>query len=196
MRNAIASDLHDEIGSTLSSITVYSDIIQQKERDGDLREIAGRISDSSRNILVNMSDIVWTINPQNDRFDNVLIRMKSIADELLGAQNKQLHFTAEDGLNDIKLQMNKRKNFYLIFKEALNNAVKYSNATQIWITVALQESRLHFTLRDNGCGFDAGEHRNGNGLNNMERRSRDLGGTIIIQSAPGAGTEIHLNFPV
>jgi len=196
MRNEIASDLHDEIGSTLSSITVYSDIIHEKEEDANLRQIAGRISESSRNILVVMSDIVWTINPKNDRFDNILIRMKSSANELLSAQDKKLHFTSDAALNNIKLQMNDRKNFYLIFKEALNNAVKYSKAGNIWINISLDAQQLVFTLRDDGSGFGSSDHTNGNGLSNMQLRSRELGGSITFKTAAGKGTEINLRFPV
>jgi len=196
MRNIIASDLHDEIGSTISSITVYSDIIEEKVQDKDLQQIARRISDSSRNILVVMSDIVWSINPKNDRFDNVLIRMKSFAHEVMDIQNKQLHFESDEQLNELKLQMNNRKNFYLIFKEALNNVVKYAGAKNVWITVQLINDNIHFTIKDDGIGFDTTEYKEGNGIANMQRRSKDLHGNISIQSQPGAGTEIRLQFPV
>lgn len=196
MRNNIASDLHDEIGSTISSISVYSDILAEKIESPDLKMIAGRISESSRNILVVMSDIVWSINPKNDRFDNVLIRMKSFAHEVLDIQNKQLHFEADEKLNHLKLHMNNRKNFYLIFKEALNNVVKYAQATDVWISVQMHGNEIQFSIRDNGRGFDLNELKEGNGIHNMQRRSRDLGGRLHIETAPGKGTLIRLRFPV
>ena len=196
MRNKIASDLHDEIGSTLSSITVYSDIIEEREQDEELKLIAGRISTSSRNTLVAMSDIVWSINPKNDRFDNILLRMKSYAYEILETQNRQFHFEADERLSDLKLSMNDRKNFYLIFKEALNNAVKYAQPTNVWITVHLLNNYILFTLKDDGIGFNLLDYKEGNGLINIKRRSKDLKGAVNIKSAPGKGTEISLQFPI
>ncbi|GBL35463.1 signal transduction histidine-protein kinase/phosphatase DegS [Filimonas sp.] len=196
MRNIIASDLHDEIGSTISSISVYSDIIESQVKDKELQHIAERISNSSRNILVVMSDIVWSINPKNDRFDNVILRMKSFALEVLEIQNKKLHFDADIKLNDIKMQMNDRKNFYLIFKEALNNAVKYAHAGNVWISITLIKNELLFVMKDDGIGFDIKESGEGNGLLNMQRRTKDLRGNIEILSAQNQGTEIRLHFPV
>lgn len=196
MRNKIASDLHDEIGSTLSSITVYSDIIEGRGKDRELEMIAARISESSRNMLVAMSDIVWSINPKNDRFDNIMLRMKSFAYEILETQNRQFHFEADDSLNCIKISMNDRKNFYLIFKEALNNAVKYAEPKNVWIIVRLLNRQIHFTLKDDGIGFNTNEYREGNGLINIKRRAKDLKGTLIINSQPGKGTEVILQFPI
>lgn len=196
MRNKIASDLHDEIGSTLSSITVYSDIIEEREQDKELQLIAERISNSSRDTLVAMSDIVWSINPKNDRFDNILLRMKAFAYEVLEVQNKQLHFAADEALSDIKLAMNERKNFYLIFREALNNAIKYAQAKNVWVTVQLINRQIVFTLKDDGIGFNTTEQKQGNGLINMQRRSKDLKGQLTIESQPGNGTTVTLKFPV
>ena len=196
MRNKIASDLHDEIGSTLSSITVYSDIIEEREQDKELQLIAERISNSSRDTLVAMSDIVWSINPKNDRFDNILLRMKAFAYEVLEVQNKQLHFAADEALSDIKLAMNERKNFYLIFREALNNAIKYAHAKNVWVTVQLINKQIVFTLKDDGIGFNTTEQKQGNGLINMQRRSKDLKGQLNIESQPGNGTTVTLKFPV
>ena len=195
MRNKIASDLHDEIGSTLSSITVYSDIIEEREQDKELQLIAERISSSSRTTLVAMSDIVWGINPKNDRFDNILLRMKSFAYEILEPQNKLFYFEADKALSGLKLSMNDRKNFYLIFKEALNNSVKYAQPKNVWITVQLLNKEIFFTLKDDGIGFNTADHKEGNGLINMQRRSKELKGLLIIESQPGKGTEITLHFP-
>lgn len=196
MRNKIASDLHDEIGSTLSSITVYSDIIEEREQDKELKLIAARISTSSRDTLVAMSDIVWSINPKNDRFDNILLRMKSYSYEILETQNRKFHFEADERLSDLKLSMNGRKNFYLIFKEALNNAVKYAEPTNVWITVQLINNHILFTLKDDGIGFNTADYKEGNGLINMKRRSKDLKGSITIKSELGKGTDVLLQFPI
>lgn len=196
MRNLIASDLHDEIGSTISSITVYSEIIESRTNDPELKQIAERINNSSRNILVAMSDIVWSINPKNDRFDNVILRMKSIANEMTEAQEQTLHFEADSSLNELKMQMNDRKNFYLIFKEALNNSLKYAHAKHLYIRIQLQGDEILFSLKDDGIGFDTTESKEGNGLTNMQNRARDINGTLHINSTIHEGTEIELRFPL
>ena len=196
MRNKIASDLHDEIGSTLSSISVYSDIIEQKTQDDEMQQIAERISNSSRNTLTAMSDIVWSINPKNDQFDNIILRMKTFSHEILQAKNCQLHFEAEDVLNNLKLHMNERKNFYLIFKEALNNTVKYASAKNVFISLALKNNKIFFSLKDDGIGFDINDHKEGNGLENMQRRAKDLKGELSVISQQGKGTKVELIFGV
>ena len=196
MRNAIASDLHDEIGSTISSISVYSDILQEKLNHEDDKGLAQRIGVSSREILNAMSDIVWSINPKHDRFDHVVLRMKSFALELLEPQQIQVVFDVDDSTLQLNLAMNQRKNFYLIFKEALHNAVKYSRATEVRISLQLHRSKLIFTLQDNGIGFNTAEIEEGNGLDNMRQRSKELKGELEIQSKKNEGTSVTLSFYV
>ncbi|MCU0374408.1 MAG: ATP-binding protein [Chitinophagaceae bacterium] len=196
MRNMIASDLHDEIGSTISSITVYSDVLMQQLDNERHKNLAGRISSSSRNILISMSDIVWTINPKNDAFANIILRMQSYAHELLDAQQKRLHFQVQPEVETYQLNMKDRKNFYLIFKEALNNAVKYANCTEVHIAISIQRGGLHFSLSDNGQGFDANAPSEGNGIANMQRRAKDLKGRFSLHSKPREGTMISLWFPI
>ncbi len=196
MRNVIASDLHDELGSTISSIVVYSDILKEREQDEELVNIAERVNDSARNILTVMSDIVWSINPGNDRFDNVILRMKSYAHEVLEAQQKTLVFEADDSLTHLKLDMNQRKNFYLIFKEALTNILKYAQAHTVSIRLTHIEEYIQFEIRDDGIGFDVYAHREGNGLQNMRTRSLALQGEFFIESSASKGTFIRVRFPI
>lgn len=196
MRHMIASDLHDEIGSTISSITVYSDVLKQQLENERHQNLAERISLSSRNILISMSDIVWTINPKNDAFANIVLRMQSYAHELLDAQQKRLIFEVQLQVKEYQLNMTDRKNFYLIFKEALNNAVKYADCTEVNIGIGIEQGGLHFSLRDNGHGFDADAPKEGNGIANMERRAKDLNGRFFLHTQPQQGTTVSLWFPI
>lgn len=196
MRHMIASDLHDEIGSTISSITVYSDVLQQQLENERHKNIAERISISSRNILISMSDIVWTINPKNDAFANIVLRMQSYAHELLDAQQKRLVFEVQPDVKEYQLNMTDRKNFYLIFKEALNNAVKYAACTEVRIDISISQGGLQFLLSDNGQGFDAEMPKEGNGIANMQRRAKDLKGRFSLQTKPEQGTTVSLWFPI
>lgn len=196
MRHMIASDLHDEIGSTISSITVYSDVLQQQLENERHKNLAERISLSSRNILISMSDIVWTINPKNDAFANIILRMQSYAHELLDAQQKRLIFEVQPQVKEYQLNMTDRKNFYLIFKEALNNAVKYAACTEVRIDISIGQGGFQFLLSDNGQGFDAEMPKEGNGIANMQRRAKDLKGRFSLQTKPEQGTTVSLWFPI
>jgi signal transduction histidine kinase len=192
LRNKIASDLHDDVGSTLSSIAIFSEIAQQQSRE--VIPLLDTITTNSRQMLDAMADIVWTINPENDQFENIILRMKSYAYELLGARQIGFDFTSDPGISSIKLPMEVRKNLYLIFKEATNNLAKYSNAEKALFTLHQHNDRLIMTIRDFGKGFDTAMPMQGNGLKNMKKRAREVGGDLQIESKPHHGTTIHFTF--
>src|SRR5262249_44322555 len=135
MRSRIASDLHDDIGSTLTSIFYYSELVkmQLKEDDASLKPILDKIGGSARNTINAMSDIVWIINPKNDTTENLINRMKHYAAEMLSTRNIQYTFNTSEAIEKTDLDMQQRKNIYLIYKEAVHNAVKYAqcNAMEI-----------------------------------------------------------------
>jgi two-component system sensor histidine kinase UhpB len=190
LRNRIASDLHDDVGSTLSSIAIFSEIAQQQSRE--VVPMLQTIGESSRKMLEAMTDIVWTINPENDQFENIILRMRSYAYELLGAKDIGFDFTADDHLADIKLPMDVRKNLFLIFKEATNNIMKYSDADKALFSIRTQHEHLCMVISDNGKGFDLLKPTEGNGLKNMKKRALEVGGKLLIESLPGGGTTIQL----
>ena len=139
-----------------------------------------------------MSDIVWAVNPDNDSFEDIILRMRSLAFNLLRAKNIEFTFRASESLNDIKLSMEKRRNLYLIFKESLNNLVKYSEATLVSIQLFSEDSLVKLIIRDNGKGFDPLLPANGNGLNNMQIRAKEMKAQIKIESTIGEGTSTEL----
>lgn len=198
VRNRIASDLHDEIGSTLSSISIYSEVIDDRTKDSlpEVTPVIHRISESTGNMMDAMSDIVWAINPGNDRFENILSRIQAFAAEILEAKNCMLHLQVDQELHHIKLGMETRKNFYLIFKEAVNNTAKYANAKNVWINMWLHNNQVHFIIKDDGQGFDLQQQKQGNGLNNIRKRAGELQGRVDIVSEKGKGSSVKLNFPV
>ena len=204
VRERISRDLHDDIGSTLNSISIYSEIAKLKstgevQREGFLETIGS----SSRDMIEQMNDIVWTVNPMNDKFDSILLRMRSFASELTEGKNVSLNFQVDEKCRTISLGMNERKSFYLIFKEAVNNAIKYSGATVIDLSVKIQERILVFIISDNGVGFDISQqpetikkHRGGNGLLNMKARADEINGEFLITSILGKGTTIELRIKI
>ena len=191
IRNKIAADLHDDIGSTLNSISVYSEVAKKDPARRDYSLLM--IGESSRKIIDSMSDIVWAINPQNDSFDKIIFRMKSLTYNLLKAKKIECTFKSDEELSKINLSMEIRKNFYLIFKEALNNLVKYSEASRASVLVAYEGRNISFIIRDNGIGFNSNSANYGNGIINMKRRAEEIKAELKIESEPGKGTSVQLN---
>ncbi|MES2775050.1 MAG: two-component regulator propeller domain-containing protein [Bacteroidota bacterium] len=197
VRNRIASDLHDEIGSNLSNISIFSNVARQQNiPDPRHMGMLEKISEYSQISMDAMNDIVWMINARNDRFENIMVRMRTLASEIFEAKNYQLHIRFDERLNDVKLNMDKKKNFYLIFKEAVNNVAKYADGTDVWIELTLINNKLKLLIKDNGKGFDPLQAKHGNGLVNMKSRAALLKGMLDIYSSTATGTTIELNFPV
>jgi ligand-binding sensor domain-containing protein/signal transduction histidine kinase len=194
IRNRIASDLHDEIGSTLSSIRIMSDTAQKKLQTGigDVQSSLQKISAHSAKVQESMSDIVWTLHAQNDTVQNIIVRLRVYAAEIFEAKDIALHFHADDFSSKLLLDMDKRKSLYLIVKEAINNAAKYANCTECTIKVVNEHSWLHVLVSDNGHGFHVDKKHNGNGINNMKQRAKESDAQLHIHSAPGRGTTIDL----
>jgi two-component sensor histidine kinase len=206
IRNKIAQDLHDNVGSTLSSISVYSQVAQIQGEEGnkeELNQVLDKISTTSNDMIAEMNDIVWAINPANDNMEKIIRRMESFAKPLLAARNMQFYFNCTDEALKLNLDMEKRKNFFLVFKEAVNNAIKYSGASSLLADIAVHQQQLRLRVEDNGIGFNqqaeltgGGNSLGGNGLHNMQARAKELKGTLHINSKPGNGTKVELVMPL
>jgi ligand-binding sensor domain-containing protein/two-component sensor histidine kinase len=190
IRNKIAHDLHDDIGSTLNSISVFSQVAQQEpEKQKAALEMIG---ESSRKVIEAMSDIVWTINPEHDSFEDIILRMRSFSYNLLRAKNIEHIFRADESLNNLKLSLEDRRNFYLFFKEAVNNLVKHSNASKAEISLYSENHFIVLMIRDNGEGFDTSKEYNGNGIISMRKRAEDMKALLSIESLANCGATIQL----
>jgi two-component system sensor histidine kinase UhpB len=197
LRNQISSDLHDEIGSTLSSIDVNSRIALLKMEDRET--VSGqlqKIQQNTRSIMDNLSQIVWSINPNNDSLEKLIFRMKDFAAEILEPLGIQYAFHQGSNFSEFNLNPIFRKNIYLIFKEAVNNCAKYSNASEVAISLEVKNNLLFIEIADNGKGFELQKEINkSNGLQNMESRAKQIQGKIKIITALGEGTVIKLVAP-
>jgi len=194
MRARIASDLHDDIGSTLTSISYYSELVkmQLKEEDAPLKLFLEKIGNNARNMVVAMSDIVWIINPKNDTTNNLISRMKHYAAEMLGERNIQYSFDTNENIEKLKLNMQQRKNLYLIYKEAVHNAVKYAQCNKVEIDFGQADHYLRLSINDDGKGFDKQQTIEGNGLVNMKRRAEEIKADFEISSLIGKGTQLQI----
>jgi two-component system, NarL family, sensor histidine kinase UhpB len=189
MRQTISRDLHDDIGSALSSINILSKVAQE-EKD-NTQNYLQRISDQSAKMMETMGDMVWSINPKNDSLEQVIVRMREFATEILDTQNIALEFVDNIPIN-LVLDAEKRRNLFLIFKEVINNAAKYSQATQVKVRLSQINNDIHLHISDNGKGFDESTVKAGNGLRNVRERAAEIGGSLMIKSESGKGTAVEL----
>ncbi len=201
MREHVARDLHDDMGSQLSSISILSQNLEQMaQQNPDLaRHYLARIGETARQVMDSMSDIVWSVNPEKDGLPHMAERMQAFASELFETSATELHFYLDPELLKTTLELTKRHDFYMIFKEALTNAARYAQATTVAIRLERKQGLLHLSIQDNGVGFDP-EHpprsQGGNGLRNMRARAVSIGATLLITSAEGQGTTLLLTLPM
>lgn len=190
VRNRIASDLHDEVGSSLSSITIGAQLAARlsPEASEQVRGLLARMGETSSQSLRSISDIVWAIDPKNDEGEALVKRMRRIAQELLESKGIDVSFDVGPGVEELKLPMNARKEIVLIFKEAVHNASKYSGAQLVQVLLHRRNAALSLSVKDDGKGFDPALHPDGHGLGGMRRRAGTIGAELTLNSAPGMGT--------
>lgn len=197
IRQKISSDLHDDIGATLTGVSFLTEMARSK----DLPEITRQqylstATEQTKNISERLSDIVWSINPGYDQLDKLLYKMRRYAGELLESKGIDYAIDFPEQTEQIKLKMDSRQHLYLIFKEALNNTAKYAEATKVEISVTIGRQELELVVADNGRGFEMGTTIMGNGIVNMQRRAGLAGGSCVILSAPGQGTTVRGILPL
>ena len=201
IRNQIAADLHDEVGSTLSSISIFAKTLERKltKTAPEGLPIIEKIMSSSDETITNLRDTVWAINPDNDDMPKLLEKMRSFAYQVLSAKEISLEF--KDGfeaMKSIKLTMEQRRNIYLMFKEAVHNIIKHADANRVFIEAKREKNGVRLTIRDNGKGFDLEILRGsteGNGLKNFERRAKECFIQFDLTSKIGEGTTIVFVIP-
>jgi signal transduction histidine kinase/ligand-binding sensor domain-containing protein len=197
VRNRISTDLHDEIGATLSGIGILSTIAkQQVEESHPANALLGRITDDALTVGNAIDDIVWSINPKNDELSNVVARMSRHAAELFDAKGIDYQIITPENTDDIKLSMEERRDVYLIFKEAINNLLKYAQCTKVRIEMNVENRKFKLHIADNGVGFDTTKISNRNGIMNMKNRALKLKGNFQINSKLGEGTKVELEFSI
>lgn len=205
LRSSISRDLHDDVGSTLSSIKIISGMALEKiATPSTAKEPLSRIYERSQRLLENMNDIVWSIKPA-DTLEEIFARMRLFASTLFEAKeiDYQIDFPTE--LHNITLSLAGKNALYFSFKELVNNIARHSQATHANITIAKINSQLVLRIQDNGVGFqrpalEPGSNSvagfGGNGLVGLEARAHMAGGELILQSAPGTGTQAELWIPL
>jgi signal transduction histidine kinase/ligand-binding sensor domain-containing protein len=194
VRTRIAADLHDDIGTNLSQIAILGELLQRQAPNHPARQSLERIADLSRESIDSLGDIVWSIDPGKDHLSSLSPRMRRLANDLLAPRN--ITFTFEvHGEPDVTLPAEIRRGVFLAFKETLHNLVRHARCRNARMELRLTGGQLSFSVRDDGCGFDAGRPP-GHGLSSLRRRAEALGGSISISSSPGSGTSVVMSVPV
>lgn len=196
LRMKISTDLHDDIGSTLSSISILSDIAMREPDKLQAEDMLQEIKENSLNLMDKMDDIVWSINPKHDSLEQLLLRMKRLASKVFEAKKINYSIDIHDSVKEVHLPMQYRQHIYLVIKEAINNIVKHSQASRAVIDVSYRRSILEVVIRDNGIGFDSSAQGTGNGLMSMSERAKMLNTRLDLESKNNEGTSIVLRVKI
>ncbi len=192
-RTRISADMHDELGSGVTSIRLLSEIAMQKTKEQPLSEIS-KISYSANELMSKMNGIIWSMNPGNDTLSSTLAYIRSNASEYLANLNMDYTISIPPDIPEVQISGVKRRNIFLVVKESLNNILKHAHATKVNIVVTYNHS-LEIKITDNGKGMDKEKlNEFGNGLKNMQRRMENIGGTFAIVSENG--TTVILRLPM
>ncbi|MBP6237252.1 MAG: hypothetical protein KA536_13990 [Saprospiraceae bacterium] len=194
----ISSDLHDDIGSTLSSISIYSELADKyyqtfPEKSQDMIQ---KISKQSKELMSRIEDIIWSLKPNTEHNISIKKKIQEIALESLALKNILFTLEVDENTDHLVTEPELRKNIVLIIKEALHNIAKYSEATEAKISIQYEQKNIVLSISDNGIGFDQNNIKKGNGLGNMKKRTSDVNGICSIQTATGSGTIITCRIPI
>lgn len=206
VRTRIATDLHDDIGASLSRMAILSEVVKQQRGDAD-EQSAGmltEIAESARGLVDSMGDIVWSIDPRRDDLASVVRRVRQFASDVLEPNGVRWRFELPPEVAGVKLDPEKRRHLYLIFKEGINNVARHAgDCTEVSLSLAVSGNKLCAEISDDGRGFNGDAHANGssngrggNGLPNMRARAEQMGGRLDVVSAPRAGTRLRLKVPL
>lgn len=202
IREKLARDLHDDLASTLGSVAIYADTLEQQnlpDKDRTLY-LSGKIANLSRQALRAITEIIWMTSPRNDTLQSLVNKTANDMQELFTESN--IAFQAETSLqhDPIALEEHLRNNVFLILKEATSNILRHSAAKNVVFEVSVTDGHCRMRLADNGMGMDATRSKSGelhgHGLNNMRRRAQESKLTLSMISDAGRGTEIHLTFKI
>jgi signal transduction histidine kinase len=192
-RMRIARDIHDDMGSTLSSIGIYSKVAASYigSNNAKANEYIEKIKENTETLMENTVDLIWSLQTNYGEHESIFKRMHNTAMQMLSSANTAVHFAIPADAELPKLNIAAQKNCWLIFKEAINNVCKYSKAGNCYITMYSNNDFFCLSIKDDGVGFEETGH--GNGLVNMRRRAEELNGKFIVEST-NSGTTITAHF--
>jgi signal transduction histidine kinase len=197
-RARVAQDLHDELGSGLTEISMLAErsraaTLSEPRRTGHL----GQVGDKAREMVTALDEIVWAMNPGHDSVASLVSYFRLYADRFLGLANIAWRFDGPPETADCELDSRRRHQLFLAYKEALTNIVRHSGASEVHLTLVIERQEMRLTVADNGRGLPAGMRTEQmDGIANMRARIEKLGGRFEIASQSGSGTRLQFHVPL
>jgi len=195
LRQRLSADMHDDIGSTLSSISLYAHSLLMQPQNDAQKSTLEKIKQQAQHVQESVSDIIWSVNPKMDTMQEVVARMRSFGADLTEHAGMIFNFSVQEEIGQLQVEMSARRNLLLIYKEVVNNAVKYSACKHIIVNLTTKSNLLTLEIVDDGLGFDTSKKHPGNGLQNIQRRAQELKGELTVMSE-AEGTRIRLVLPL
>jgi PAS domain S-box-containing protein len=199
LRARIAADLHDDLGSTLSSTSIFAMMLRREIPQGTdhAEALLKRISENIRTAQEALHDIVWSVNPENDNLQDTVLRMREYAIEVFEARGIDFHLRGPEMFMSANVPLAMRRDLYLVFKEAVTNAAVHSGCTEAWLEILPEDGHgVRIMVEDNGKGISPADEGTGNGLSNMRTRIKAIGGGIEIRPRRGGGTTVAIHLPI
>lgn len=195
IRKKVAMDFHDEMGNQLASITALINLItlKQSKKDFHIEDLLSKLSQHAQTLYYDTKDFIWSIDPESDKAEVILLNIKDFGDELFDRTGIAFYFFKNIHDPDLVFPGGSSRHITLICKEILTNIIKHANCKTVHVEATSTSESLSIAIKDNGCGFDIENlKRKGNGLENMHARAKKINGSIDFHSKPGLGTEITL----
>jgi len=196
LRQRTAEDFHDEMGNSLTRISILTDILKSRinGHDEDVSRLVQQIKENTTALYNGSRDIIWSLNSQNDGIYEIAEHIKEIGHDVFGETSVEFSYTHNiEPRNPLKLKLDYSRNLTMIFKEAYSNILRHAGAGRVEISMELKnENELEISVKDDGTGFDQQQKSSGNGIRNMQNRVQRMHGEFNLQAVPGGGTGIHI----
>src|SRR5690625_197264 len=190
VRVQIASDLHDDVGASLTELALQTDFLRAGKLEAPVENALRQIGEQSRRVVSTLDDIVWSIDARNDTVGDLTDRMQDHVNRILVSKGVEVTYHMPDLKQGQKLPVQLKENLYLIFKEAINNIAKHSNADRVDVTLSLNGRRYLLEIRDNGSSNSTVVRRSGQGLRNIDMRAKRINAEAVIQREQGFSVSV------
>ncbi|RMG27828.1 MAG: hypothetical protein D6730_06330 [Bacteroidetes bacterium] len=193
VRARSSRDFHDETGNKITKISLYTGLLKQQLSTQQHLLFLDKIEAHLKELAGGMRDFIWVLDPKQDELQAVLHRIRDFGQSLFEHSQTSFYFEQQQQqAQQVPIDLNIKRHLLMIFKEGMNNALKYAHASEVRLKVRVSDEGLLMELTDDGLGFDLKQHRAGHGITNMEHRAREIGARLQLESVPGVGTRLRL----
>jgi signal transduction histidine kinase len=196
LRNQISADLHDDIGSSLSSIRFMTEMMTPDPKDLIQEQRLEAIKEEIGQINQNLEEIIWYIKPTSDTLQEIHLKLRRFSWDLLESKGIQLFWEEPKSFGAHKFNSRQKRDYFLFFKEVMNNAAKHSHAKTVRVAITFEDRQFSITITDDGVGFDPDQAVDSNGMETIKTRAARLNGKLAIRSSKAKGATLTLQIPM